>query len=73
MAKELIYNDDGYSVGTRYEVYYEGYLFDGDKDGFNRHEVDNREQAFGIYDAYPDIVTVVDNYYGVCFANGEWY
>lgn len=70
--KQMIFNDDGIAIGARYAVGYDGYLFYGDSDGFNRHEVDNFAEAMDIYNAYPEIVTVYDNYYDVSFANGEW-
>lgn len=57
----------------KYTVKYEGFLFEGDGDGWNIHETDSHDEAFGIADAYPDIVYVDDNEYGVTYHNGEWY
>lgn len=71
--KQRVYNEEGIAIGARYEIVYEGYLFDGDKEGYNRHEVDNFEDAISIYNAYPDVITIIDNEYDVRFANGEWY
>lgn len=58
---------------AKYTVVYEGFLFEGDTDGLNRHDTDSHDEAFGIADAYPDIVYVDDNEYGVTYHNGEWY
>lgn len=57
----------------KYTVVYEGFLFEGDTDGLNRHDTDSHDEAFGIANAYPDIVYVDDNEYGVTWHNGEWY
>ena len=71
--RQMIYDEEGYAIGTRYDIVYEGYLFEGDKTkGLNRHEVDNWDEAIGIYNAYPDIVTIIDNEYDMHFEKGEW-
>jgi len=57
----------------RYTVAYKGFLFVGDNDGWNFHETNSYSEAMGIANAYPDIVEVTDNEYGVTWRNGEWY
>lgn len=61
-----------YEQLEQYSVCYKGYLFDGDSDGYNVHGYDRWEDAKNIYDAYPDIVSIKDNEYGITFAHGEW-
>ena len=63
---------DEYEQIERYSIRYEGYLFDGDSEGFNEHGIDKWEDARAIYDAYPDIISIHDNQYGCTFSNGEW-
>ena len=69
---QMVYDEDGMAMYARWEIAYEGVLFEGDRDGWNRHECDNFNDAMGFYHAYPDIITVIDNEYGVSYANGEW-
>lgn len=64
---------DEYEQIERYSVGYEGHLFEGDTDGYNEHGYDKWEDAIAIYNAYPDIVSIRDNEYGVTFAHDEWY
>ena len=63
---------DEYEQKARYTVWYEGYLFDGDTDGYNEHDIDNWEDANALYDAYGDMIHIKDNEYGVSFDYGEW-
>ena len=63
---------DEYEQIEKYSVCYEGYLFEGDTDGYNEHGIDRWEDAISIYNAYPDIVSIRDNEYGVTFSNGDW-
>ena len=57
---------------TRYTVIYEGYLFYGDKDGLNFHDMDRWDEVHSLMVAYPDVIEVRDNEYGVYWKNGEW-
>ena len=72
------YNDvfgnevDEYEQIERYTVLYEGYLFEGDADGYNEHGYDKFEYAIALYHAYGDMVHIKDNEYGVSFDYGEW-
>ena len=59
--------------GSRYTVSYEGYLFYGDSDGLNRHDYNNWNEVQSLMAAYPDLIRVDDNEYGVIWENGEWY
>lgn len=61
-----------YELIEKYSVCYRGYLFKGDSEGYNEHGYDRWEDAKAIYDAYPDIVSIRDNEYGVTFSNGDW-
>ena len=61
-----------YEQVYKYSVAYEGKIFEGDTDGINRHHYDRWEDAKAVYDAYPDIVSIKDNEYGVIFENGDW-
>ena len=56
----------------RYTVTYEGYLFDGDSNGINRHDYDRFEDAIQLYYTYGDMIHIKDNEYGVTFEYGEW-
>ena len=47
---------DEYEQIERYTVWYEGYLFDGDTDGYNEHGYDKF-----LYDAYGDMIHIKDN------------
>ena len=62
-----------YEQIERYTVMYKGFLFEGDSDGYNKHNFDRWEDAYTIYQAYPDIVSIRDNEYGVTLEDGEWY
>ena len=72
------YNDafgneiDVYEQIHKYTVWYEGYLFCGDADGYNEHGYDKWEDAIALYDAYGDMIHITDNEYGVTFEYGEW-
>ena len=69
-----MFDEDGVKIGSRYIVAYEGYLFFGDKEeGINRHDYDRWEDVQQLIWAYPDIITVYDNYYDVTWEKGEWY
>ena len=68
-----MFNDDGAKVCSRYTVIYEGYLFDGDNDGLNFHDMDDWNEVHSLMVAYPDDITVHDNEYGVAWSKGEWY
>lgn len=63
---------DVYEQVERYTVWYKGYLFDGDTDGYNEHGYDKFEDAITLYDAYGDMIHIKDNEYGVSFDYGEW-
>lgn len=63
---------DEYEQKAKYTVWYEGYLFDGDTDGYNEHDYDNWEDANALYDAYGDMIHIRDNEYGVTFEYGNW-
>ena len=63
---------DEYEQIEKYSVCYRGYLFKGDSKGYNEHGYDRWEDAKAIYDAYPDIVSIRDNEYGVTFEKGDW-
>ena len=57
---------------AKYTIWYKGYLFDGDTDGYNEHDCDKWEDAISLYHFYGDIIHIKDNEYGVNFDNGEW-
>ena len=61
-----------YKQEERYTVWYKGYLFDGDLDGYNEHEYDKFVDAIALYNAYGDMIHIKDNEYGVTFDYGEW-
>lgn len=63
---------DEYEQTTRYTVWYEGYLFDGDSEGYNEHGYDHWEDAVALYYAYGDMIHIKDNEYGVSFDYGAW-
>lgn len=63
---------DEYEMIERYTVWYEGHLFDGDKDGYNEHNYDSFEDAIELYNFYGDMIHIRDNEYGVSFDYGEW-
>ena len=62
-----------YEMVENYSVSYKGKIFEGDTDGYNTHGYDKWEDAKAVYDAYPDIVSIHDNEYGVTFEKGEWF
>ena len=61
-----------YEQIERYTVWYEGYLFDGDTDGYNEHGYDRFEDAIALYHAYGDMIHIEDNEYGLSFDYGDW-
>lgn len=63
---------DEFEQTTRYTVWYEGHIFEGDKDGFNEHGYDRWEDAVALYYTYGDMIHISDNEYGVSFDYGEW-
>ena len=63
---------DEYEQVERYTVWYKGYLFEGDTDGYNEHGYDKFEDAIALYHAYGDMIHIKDNEYGVSFEYGEW-
>ncbi len=63
---------DEFEQIERYSIRYKGHLFEGDSDEFNEHGIDKWENAFAIYNAYPNIVSIYDNLYECTFSNGEW-
>lgn len=63
---------DEYEQIERYTVWYKGYLFEGDTDGYNEHGYDKFEDAIALYHAYGDMIHIKDNEYGVSFDCGEW-
>lgn len=68
-----MYNEDGDYVGARYTVSYEGYLFDGDTEGINFHDIDSWEEVYSLMVAYRDIITVKHNEYDITWEKGEWF
>lgn len=63
---------DVYEQKAKYTVWYEGYLFVGDTNGYNEHDIDKWEDAIALYHAYGNMIHIKDNEYGVSFDNGEW-
>ena len=63
---------DEYEQLPKYTVWYEGYLFFGDTDGYNEHGYDRWSDVQSLIDAYGDMIHVNDNEYGVTFSHGEW-
>lgn len=64
---------DEYEQICKYTVWYEGYLFDGDKEnGYNEHDYDRWDDVKGLINAYGDMIHVRDNEYGLSFDYGEW-
>lgn len=63
--------EDGMSKWT---VVYEGFLFEGDSDGFNRVDYDRFEDAVSLYNAYrhDTYIIIKDNEYDVTLENDEW-
>ena len=61
-----------YEQVERYTVWYKGILFSGDSDGYNEHGYDNLDECMNLYNLYGDMIHIKDNYYGLCFDNGEW-
>ena len=61
-----------YEQVEKYTVWYEGYLFEGDSDGFNEHDYDRWEDAIALYNTYGDMIHIKDNEYAVTFEYGEW-
>lgn len=55
-----------------FTVWYEGVIFDNDKEGINEHDFECWDQAVSFYDAYGDMIHISDNYYGISFDHGEW-
>lgn len=68
-----MFDEEGVKIGCRYTVCYEGYLFVGDSDGLNIHYYDRWDEVQSLMRAYPDIIEVHDNEYGVTWQGGEWY
>lgn len=64
---------DEYEQVERYTIFYKGFIFEGDTDGYNSHRYDTWEDAYSVYQAYPDMVSIKDNEYDVTFSNGDWY
>ena len=63
---------DEYEQIERYTVWYKGYLFEGDTDGYNEHGYDKLEDAIALYNDYGDMIHIKDNEYGISFDYGEW-
>ena len=63
---------DEYEQIERYTVWYNGYLFEGDTDGYNEQRYDKFEDAIALYRTYGDMIHIKDNEYGVSFVCGEW-
>ena len=63
---------DIYEQIERYTVFYNGYLFDGDANGYNEHGYDRFEDAIALYHAYGDMIHIKDNEYNVTFEYVEW-
>ena len=61
-----------YEQIERYTVWYKGYLFEGDTNGYNEHGYDNFKDAIALYQKYGDIIHIKDNEYGISFDYGEW-
>lgn len=57
--------------GPTYTIIYEGYLFDGDTEGFNKHDYNSWDEVKSILENYPS-VTVRNNVWGIYLVNGEW-
>lgn len=57
----------------RYTVWYRGYLFDGDKEGYNEHLFDDWNAVIQLYYNYGAMIHIIDNQYGVTFEYGEWH
>ena len=56
-----------YEQMPKYTIGYEGFLFEGDSDGWNERGCDKWEDAVALYHAYSDIIQIKDNEYGVIF------
>ena len=54
---------DEYEQIKRYTVWYEGYLFDGDTEGYNKHDYDKFEEAIALYNQYGEMIHIKDNLY----------
>lgn len=65
--------ENGIKLRSKYTVYYEGYLFDGDSDGWNSIDYDDWRTVNELINAYGDMIYVEDNEYGVTWAHGEWF
>ena len=63
---------DEYKQIKRYTVWYEGYLFDGDTEGYNKHNYDKFEDAIALYIQYGDMIHIKDNEYDVVYEYGNW-
>lgn len=63
---------DEYEQKAKYTVWYEGYLFEGDTDGYNEHDIDRWEDAIALFHTYGDMIHIRDNEYDVTFSNGDW-
>lgn len=64
---------DEYEQIENFTVFYKGYLFDGDNDGWNEHGYEQFEDAIALYDAYGDMIYIRDNRHDITFECGEWY
>lgn len=62
----------GWELVPRFTVAYDGYLFDGDADGLNVHELDSWDEVRGIIDAYGDTVEVTDRELEITWSHGAW-
>lgn len=67
----MFYDYDYDCTRPKYSIHYEGYIFDGDSDGWNHHDEDDWQNVSWMMNAYPDIY-VEDNEYGVVWHQGEW-
>ena len=47
-----MFNDEGEKIGGRWTLHYEGFLFEGDSDGWNHHDFDRYEDVMGIIKFY---------------------
>lgn len=69
-----MFNEDGVKICGRYTISYDGYLFYGDNEtGFNSFDLDRWDEVSSLMAAYPDLINVTDNEYGVSWSRGEWY
>lgn len=72
-----MFDEEGVKIGSRYSISYVGYLFYGDNDGFNCHDVETWQDLITFINAYgmeEDLhFYAYDNEYGVIWHMGEWY